>query len=222
MAILEAYRVKNRVPPPGIKVHSTRAVGASWAVHHRASALQLCKAATWSSIHTFAKFYKIRNYASADASLGRRILQVAVWQQHTPMVPVSPNGGSKKQILRESAAQSSKHTDGTIAEQDASIDEILGLQGGEIHMSEEAIHDILTQTELDPDFQELYDLFACVSSKAPKVSPRDSSASNNDPKAVSEKGKKNKMLWKDCWTWIAVSLFLHSLGTTNHIGVEML
>ncbi|XP_069615245.1 protein NPAT isoform X2 [Ranitomeya imitator] len=94
----------------------------------------------------------------------------------------------------ESAAQSSKHTDGTIAEQDASIDEILGLQGGEIHMSEEAIHDILTQTELDPDFQELYDLFACVSSKAPKVSPRDSSASNNDPKAVSEKGKKQDVV----------------------------
>ncbi|CAJ0947926.1 unnamed protein product [Ranitomeya imitator] len=78
MAILEAYRVKNRVPPPGIKVQSTRAVGASWAVHHRASALQLCKAATWSSIHTFAKFYKIHYYASTDARLGRRILQVAV------------------------------------------------------------------------------------------------------------------------------------------------
>ncbi|CAJ0938461.1 unnamed protein product [Ranitomeya imitator] len=77
-AILEAYRVKNRVPPPGIKAHSTRAVGASWAVHHRASALQLCKAATWSSIHTFAKFYKVHTYASADASLGRRILQAAV------------------------------------------------------------------------------------------------------------------------------------------------
>ncbi|CAJ0920217.1 unnamed protein product [Ranitomeya imitator] len=64
MAILEAYRVKNRVPPPGIKAHSTRAVGASWAVHHRASALQLCKAATWSSIHTFAKFYKAQGMSS--------------------------------------------------------------------------------------------------------------------------------------------------------------
>lgn len=28
-------------------------------------------------------------------------------------------------------------------------------------MSEEAINDILVQTELDPDFQGLYDLFAC-------------------------------------------------------------
>ncbi|CAJ0964414.1 unnamed protein product [Ranitomeya imitator] len=112
MAILEAYWVKNRVPPPGIKVHSTRAVGASWAVHHRASALQLCKAATWSSIHTFAKFYKIHYYASADASLGRRILQVAVWQQHTPMVPVSPNGGFKKQILRTRLRKAILHSAG--------------------------------------------------------------------------------------------------------------
>ncbi|CAJ0929923.1 unnamed protein product [Ranitomeya imitator] len=86
MAILEAYQVKNRVPPPGIKAHSTRAVGASWAVHHRASALQLCKAATWSSIHTFAKFYKVHTYASADASLGRRILQAAV--ESILLVPV--------------------------------------------------------------------------------------------------------------------------------------
>ncbi|CAJ0965447.1 unnamed protein product [Ranitomeya imitator] len=77
-AILEAYRVKNRVPPPGIKAHSTRSVGASWVVHHRASVLQLCKAATLSSIHMFAKFYKVHTYASADASLGRRILQAAV------------------------------------------------------------------------------------------------------------------------------------------------
>ncbi|XP_077422797.1 protein NPAT [Vanacampus margaritifer] len=43
-------------------------------------------------------------------------------------------------------------------EDDQSIDEILGLQG-EIHMSEDAIHDILEQTESDPAFQALFDLF---------------------------------------------------------------
>ncbi|CAJ0926044.1 unnamed protein product [Ranitomeya imitator] len=37
-AILEAYRVKNRGPPPEMKAHSTRAVGASSAVRHRAFA----------------------------------------------------------------------------------------------------------------------------------------------------------------------------------------
>ncbi|CAJ0959908.1 unnamed protein product [Ranitomeya imitator] len=96
MAILEAYRVKNRVPPPGIKAHSTRAVSASWAVHHRASALQLCKAATWSSIHTFAKFYKVHTYASADASLGRRILQAAVKPEIEETEAIPPKQEKKK------------------------------------------------------------------------------------------------------------------------------
>ncbi|KAJ8348574.1 hypothetical protein SKAU_G00271630 [Synaphobranchus kaupii] len=41
---------------------------------------------------------------------------------------------------------------------DQSIDEILGLQG-EIHMSNDAIRDILEQTESDPAFQALFDLF---------------------------------------------------------------
>ncbi|XP_072261508.1 protein NPAT [Pyxicephalus adspersus] len=97
-----------------------------------------------------------------------------------------------KILASDSAAQTTKQSDGSAAEQDASIDEILGLQGGEIHMSEEAIHDILVQTELDPDFQELYDLFACVSSKAPKNTSRDPSSSENvDPNmSGSEKSKK--------------------------------
>lgn len=30
---------------------------------------------------------------------------------------------------------------------------------GELHMSDDAIHDILEQTESDPAFQALYDLF---------------------------------------------------------------
>lgn len=32
---------------------------------------------------------------------------------------------------------------------------------GELHMSDDAIHDILEQTESDPAFQALYDLFDC-------------------------------------------------------------
>uniref|UniRef100_A0A8C6WI21 Nuclear protein, ataxia-telangiectasia locus n=1 Tax=Neogobius melanostomus TaxID=47308 RepID=A0A8C6WI21_9GOBI len=45
-----------------------------------------------------------------------------------------------------------------ILEPDQSIDEILGLQE-EIHMSDDAIHDILEHTESDPAFQALFDLF---------------------------------------------------------------
>ncbi|XP_044159112.1 uncharacterized protein LOC122944655 [Bufo gargarizans] len=40
MAIVEAYHVKNRAPSFRVTAHSARAVGASWAVHHGASALQ--------------------------------------------------------------------------------------------------------------------------------------------------------------------------------------
>uniref|UniRef100_A0A3B1JFR7 Nuclear protein, ataxia-telangiectasia locus n=1 Tax=Astyanax mexicanus TaxID=7994 RepID=A0A3B1JFR7_ASTMX len=43
-------------------------------------------------------------------------------------------------------------------EQEQSIDEILGLQG-EIHMTDDAIQDILEHTESDPAFQALFDLF---------------------------------------------------------------
>lgn len=75
-------------------------------------------------------------------------------------------------------------TTATTLEADQSIDEILGLEvlcgvrlvvcgcvpfslsgdgrpslQGEIHMSDDAIHDILEQTESDPAFQALYDLF---------------------------------------------------------------
>uniref|UniRef100_F6SGN7 Nuclear protein, coactivator of histone transcription n=1 Tax=Ornithorhynchus anatinus TaxID=9258 RepID=F6SGN7_ORNAN len=54
--------------------------------------------------------------------------------------------------------QAPKQTDNSPTEQETSIDEILGFQS-EIHMSEEAIRDILEHTESDPAFQDLYDLF---------------------------------------------------------------
>ncbi|NWY46405.1 NPAT protein, partial [Sylvia atricapilla] len=60
-----------------------------------------------------------------------------------------------------SVAQAPKQTDSGPTEQETSIDEILGLQG-EIHMSEEAIQDILEQTESDPAFQALFDCFDYV------------------------------------------------------------
>ncbi|NXV17621.1 NPAT protein, partial [Cepphus grylle] len=67
-------------------------------------------------------------------------------------------------------AQAPKQTDSGPTEQETSIDEILGLQG-EIHMSEEAIQDILEQTESDPAFQALFDLFDYGRNKANKNLP---------------------------------------------------
>ncbi|XP_010012536.1 PREDICTED: protein NPAT, partial [Nestor notabilis] len=67
-------------------------------------------------------------------------------------------------------AQVPKQTDSGPTEQETSIDEILGLQG-EIHMSEEAIQDILEQTESDPAFQALFDLFDYGKNKVNKNLP---------------------------------------------------
>ncbi|XP_009889226.1 PREDICTED: protein NPAT [Charadrius vociferus] len=67
-------------------------------------------------------------------------------------------------------AQAPKQADSGPTEQETSIDEILGLQG-EIHMSEEAIQDILEQTESDPAFQALFDLFDYGKSKVNKNLP---------------------------------------------------
>ncbi|XP_060229919.1 protein NPAT isoform X3 [Meriones unguiculatus] len=57
-----------------------------------------------------------------------------------------------------STAPVPKQTDSNPTEPETSIDELLGLPN-EIHMSEEAIQDILEQTESDPAFQALFDLF---------------------------------------------------------------
>ncbi|XDV32266.1 hypothetical protein PO909_003129 [Leuciscus waleckii] len=62
-----------------------------------------------------------------------------------------------KILASDNSPQTSK-TACSAMEQEQSIDEILGLQG-EIHMTDVAIQDILAQTESDPAFQALFDLF---------------------------------------------------------------
>ncbi|NXE91074.1 NPAT protein, partial [Menura novaehollandiae] len=76
-----------------------------------------------------------------------------------------------------SVAQAPKPTDSGPTEQETSIDEILGLQG-EIHMSEEAIQDILEQTESDPAFQALFDWFDYGKNKVNKNLPAGISGRN--------------------------------------------
>ncbi|XP_008423521.1 protein NPAT [Poecilia reticulata] len=61
-------------------------------------------------------------------------------------------------ILSSDAVPQTSKASSSAVEPDQSIDEILGLEG-EIHMSDDAIHDILEQTESDPAFQALFDLF---------------------------------------------------------------
>ena len=63
-AILLAYAASGQVPPAGIKAHSTRGVAASWALFHGVSVEDMCAAASWSSHHTFVKYYSLDVAAS--------------------------------------------------------------------------------------------------------------------------------------------------------------
>ncbi|CAJ1065756.1 protein NPAT [Xyrichtys novacula] len=75
-------------------------------------------------------------------------------------------------ILASDPTPPTQKPSSSTVEADQSIDEILGLQG-EIHMSDDAIHDILEQTESDPAFQALFDLFDCNKNKFPEGEPED-------------------------------------------------
>lgn len=54
-----AYHSMGRPPPKGVVAHSTRGMGASWALFKGASLEEVCVAAGWSSSLTFAKFYRL-------------------------------------------------------------------------------------------------------------------------------------------------------------------
>ncbi|XP_029372824.1 protein NPAT isoform X2 [Echeneis naucrates] len=86
-----------------------------------------------------------------------------------------------KILANEPVPQTSKASSTTV-EADQSIDEILGLQG-EIHMSDDAIHDILEQTESDPAFQALFDLFDYSKSKFPDGDTGDGDISSSPEEA---------------------------------------
>ncbi len=58
-AISLAYSSKGLVSPPGLRAHSTRGMSTSWALFKGVTLQDICKAASWTSPHTFARFYKL-------------------------------------------------------------------------------------------------------------------------------------------------------------------
>ncbi|KAE8618780.1 hypothetical protein XENTR_v10009500 [Xenopus tropicalis] len=77
LLISEAYNKAGRPTPMTIRAHATRKVSTSWALHHEASLETICQAATWSSPHTFTKFYKFDVFNAAPAEFGRKVLKSA-------------------------------------------------------------------------------------------------------------------------------------------------
>lgn len=72
--IREAYVVKGKEAPRVCKAHYTRTIAASWAERSKASTLEICKVATWASLHTFSLHYCLDVVSSADSAFGRRLL----------------------------------------------------------------------------------------------------------------------------------------------------
>ncbi|CAJ0943885.1 unnamed protein product [Ranitomeya imitator] len=73
-AILEAYQIQGLPPPGKLTAHSTRATAVSWAEKASASIEQICRAATWSSVHTFSKHYRLDLMSKEDLAFGEKVL----------------------------------------------------------------------------------------------------------------------------------------------------
>ncbi|XP_073701195.1 uncharacterized protein [Garra rufa] len=58
-AISLAYSSRGLLPPHGLRAHSTRGISTSWALFKGVTLQDICEAASWSSPHTFARFYKL-------------------------------------------------------------------------------------------------------------------------------------------------------------------
>ena len=74
-AIRAAYASAGQLPPEDIRAHSTRGVAASWALFQGVSVEDMCAAASWSSHHTFVKYYSLDVSGSRFA---RTVLSTAV------------------------------------------------------------------------------------------------------------------------------------------------
>ena len=58
-AIVLAYNNRGLQAPEGLKAHSTRGMATSWALFRGVSVQDICAAASWSSPHTFIRFYRL-------------------------------------------------------------------------------------------------------------------------------------------------------------------
>ncbi len=58
-AITLAYSFLGLQYPIGVRAHSTRGIASSWAWSSRVSISDICEAAGWSSLSTFARFYNL-------------------------------------------------------------------------------------------------------------------------------------------------------------------
>ncbi|XP_052006407.1 uncharacterized protein LOC127660311 [Xyrauchen texanus] len=73
-AIVLCYNSMNMEPPVGLRAHSTRGMSTSWALFKGISIQEICAAASWSSPHTFIRFYRLD---VTEPSLAHSVLGVS-------------------------------------------------------------------------------------------------------------------------------------------------
>lgn len=74
--IAMAYKNEGLAHPERITAHSTRSVLTSWAASSGISPEVICKAATWSSMHTFVSLFRIDPAMLTTAKFGKTITSV--------------------------------------------------------------------------------------------------------------------------------------------------
>ncbi|KAG6939866.1 hypothetical protein G0U57_021849, partial [Chelydra serpentina] len=75
LCIHTCYELAKVPSPPVVRAHSTRAQASSAAFVAHVPIQDICRAATWSSVHTFTSHYAIVSHARDDAGFGRAVLQ---------------------------------------------------------------------------------------------------------------------------------------------------
>lgn len=72
--IREAYVVKVKRLLGFVKLITLGLIAVSWAERSKASTLEICKVATWASLHTFSQYYLLDVVSSTDTAFGGRLL----------------------------------------------------------------------------------------------------------------------------------------------------
>lgn len=67
-----------KVPAPALMAHSTKVQAASVAFLPQVLIQEICRMATWPSVHTFTSHYAITQHARDDSAFGRVVLQSAI------------------------------------------------------------------------------------------------------------------------------------------------
>lgn len=73
--IMYCHRLANRPLPGRPRAHSTRAIAATTAFLSGVPLLDICRAATWRSTHTFTKFYCVDRDSREESRVGQAVLR---------------------------------------------------------------------------------------------------------------------------------------------------